>query len=74
MHTEIFTDGFWDEIFDTDIVAALVRALDDTNDSVRSSAVKFFNAATAQGPLHCVHGTFVLKLSQLDLDARYLTH
>ena len=62
MHTEMFADGFRDKTFDTAIVAALVRALGDRDSYVRSSAVNFFTAATAQGPLHCVHRTFVLKL------------
>ena len=56
MHTEIFADGFRDKIFDTDIVAALVHALGDTDSDVSSSVVKFFTAATAQGALRSFHG------------------
>jgi len=73
IHTEIFAEGFWDKIFDAEIIATLGRALGDTDSNVRSSAVKFFTAATAQGALRCFHATFILKSSQLDFDARYLT-
>ena len=71
--TDIFAEGFWDKICDTELVAALGRALDDPDFDVRSSAVNFFTAATAQGALRCFHRTPILKPSQLNFDARYLT-
>ena len=73
IHTDIFAERSLDKIFDNEVVAALGRALGDTDSDVRNSVVNFFTAATAQGALHCSHGTFILKLSQLVCDARYLT-
>jgi hypothetical protein len=49
---EITTEGFRDKIFNTKIVAALGRALSDTDYMVTGSAVEFFSAATAQGAFH----------------------
>jgi uncharacterized membrane protein YcaP (DUF421 family) len=73
INTDMFAEGFRTKIFDTAIIAALGRALGDKDSNVRSSAVNFFTAAAAQGMLHCFHGTFILKSSQLDFDARYST-
>ena len=56
MHTKIFAEGFRDKIFDTGIVAALVRALGDINSSVGPRAVNFFTAVIAQGALCCFDG------------------
>jgi len=71
---DIFAEGFRDKIFDTETIAALLgRALRDNVDDVRTSVVKSFTAAMAQGAPHCFHATFVLKISQLHFDTRYLT-
>jgi len=70
IHTEIFAEALRDKIFNHEIVAALGRRLGDTDSNVRSSAVNFFTAATAQGAAHWFHRTFMLKSSQLVLNAR----
>jgi hypothetical protein len=49
----IFVEDFRDRIFDTEIIAALGRALKDESSDVRSSVVKIFTVAMAQGALHC---------------------
>ena len=49
--TEIFAEGFRDKIFDTEVVAALVHALNNTELSVHTSLIKFFTATIAQGVL-----------------------
>ena len=46
---EIFAEGFRDKIFDTEMVAALGRALRDEDYDTRSSAVEIIIAAIAQG-------------------------
>jgi hypothetical protein len=73
IYTKIFAEGLRDKIFDTEIVAALGRALGDTVLNVRRSTANFFTAAVAQGALPSFHRTFILKSSQLDFDTRYLT-
>ena len=70
--TEIFTEGIRDKIFDTEIVAALGRALGHSDYSARSSTVEFFTAALAQGALLCFHGILSLKYSQRGFGTRYL--
>ena len=69
---EIFPEGFRDKIFDAEIVAALGRALGHSDSSARSSAVKFFTAALAQGALLCFHVILSLKYSQRGFGTRYL--
>jgi hypothetical protein len=64
IHTDISAEGSLNKIFDAEMVAALGRALGDTDSNVRSSVVKFFTAATAQGALHCIQGIFIPKYSQ----------
>ena len=55
-------EGFRDKIFDTEIIAALVRPLlDDNYSDVGISVVEVFTAAIAQGALSCFHGIFILK-------------
>ena len=66
--TEIFPEGFRDKIFDTKIVAALVRALGNSHSDVSvfggpelnpgSGALEFFTAAVAQGALLCCMGYY----------------
>ena len=73
INTEILAEGLRDKIFDTDIVAALGRALSDETSYVRSSAVNFFTAAMAQGALHFFEGIFIPKYSQRVFGIRYLT-
>ena len=51
IHTEIFPEGFRPNIFDTEIVTTVGRALCDQYLSVRPSAVKFLISAMAQGAL-----------------------
>jgi hypothetical protein len=55
-HTEIIAEGFRDKIFDIEIIAALGRALSDTNLSVTNSVVEFFTSAMTQGALRWFHG------------------
>jgi len=62
--TEIFAEGFRDKIFDTEIVAALVRALGDTFYGVSTGRINFFTVAMAQGALHCFDGRFILKYAE----------
>ena len=71
MHTEIFSVGFQGKIFDTKIVAALARALDDEYDRVRTSTVEFFTTVMAQGVLHGFYGIFTPKYSQGGFGTRY---
>ena len=71
--TKIFPEAFWDKIFDTDIIAALRRGLGDTDPYVRSSAVNFFTAATAQGSLHFFCVICIPTYSQMVFGTRYLT-
>ena len=55
-HTEIFAGGLWDKIFVTGTVAALGDALSDRDFNIRTSMVKFFTAAIAQGAPHFFAG------------------
>ena len=48
-------------MFDTEILAALGRALSDDDSDIRSSAVKFFTAAIVEGVISCFHIIFKLK-------------
>ena len=48
---EILPEGFRNKIFDTEIIAALERALNDEKDDIRSSTVHIFTAAISQGAL-----------------------
>jgi len=64
IHTEIFAEAVWDKIFDTEIVAALGRAISHTSPNVSHSAIKFFTAAVAQGALRSLHIIFIPKYSQ----------
>jgi hypothetical protein len=69
----MFAGGFRDKIFDTNTVATLGRALGDGDSNVRSSVVKFFTAAIAQGELGCSHRIFILKYLQRAFGTRYFT-
>ena len=74
VHTKTFAEGFRDKIFDTEIVAALGRALGGTDSYLRSRTVDFFTAAMAQGALRCFDGIFIPKThSQRSGGTRYLT-
>lgn len=60
--TEIVAEGFRDQIFDTEIVAALRHALLWDKDSIVGiSAVEIFTATIAQGAPRCVHEMLILK-------------
>ena len=59
IHTEMFSEGFRDKIFDSKTVAAFRRALTDEDSVVE--AVRFFVAAIVQGVLHCFRGIFIPK-------------
>ena len=72
-HTEIFAEGFRDKLLDTETIAAFIRALHDEYDDVRSSAVKLFTAAMAQGALLCFCRIFILKYLQRAFGTRFLT-
>jgi len=52
---------FRDKIFDTEIVAALGRALCHKEFNIRSNAVEILTAALAQGALRCFYGIFMPK-------------
>ena len=71
--TEIFPEGIRDKIFDTEIIAALRRALGHSDSSTRQHAVKFFTAAVAQSVILCFHAILSLKYSQRGFGTRYLT-
>jgi hypothetical protein len=73
IHIEIFSEGIWDKIFDTETIATLGHALGDEDNDIRSSVVKFFTTAMAQGVLCYFHGIFILKYSQGAFGIRYLT-
>ena len=70
---EIFPEGIRDKIFGTEIVAALVRALDDSNSYARRSAVEILTAAIAQGTLLYFHEILTFNYSQRGFGTRYLT-
>lgn len=61
---EILPEGFRNKIFDTEIIAALERALNDEKDDIRSSTVHIFTAAISQGALCFFHGIFIPKYLQ----------
>jgi len=69
----IFVADFRDKIFVREIVAALGRALRDTNPDIRRSAAKTVTAAIDHGVLHCYQGVFILKYWQRVFEIRYLT-
>ena len=69
----IFVADFRDKIFVREIVAALGRALGDTNPDIRRSAAKTVTAAIDHGALHCYQGVFILKYWQRVFEIRYLT-
>ena len=68
---QIFAEGFRDNIFKTKTIDGLQDALGDKNPGVRSSAVKFFAAAIAQGMLHCFRVIFIPKHLQRAFGAGY---
>ena len=73
IYTDLFSEGFCDKVFSTDIVTALGYALGDKDDSIRSSAVNFFTTAIAQG-VHChLYGIIILKYLQRTFETGYLT-
>ena len=72
IHTEPFVEGFRDNLFDTEIVATVRRALDDQDSNMRCSAVEIFTAAIAQGALSCFPAIFIPKYSQRGFGTRYL--
>jgi hypothetical protein len=59
--TKIYAEGFRDRIFDTEIITALGHTLGNKDHFIRSSAVKFFIAATAQGALCSFHEISIPK-------------
>jgi len=61
IHTELFTEGFRDKIFDTEMVATLGHALGHEDVDIRTSGVEILTAALAQGVLHYFYGIFILK-------------
>jgi len=72
----MFSEGFRDKIFNTEIIAALGRALSDKTsryDHLRISAVNFFTAAVAQGARHFFDGILIPKYLQRGFGTRYLT-
>ena len=71
--TEIFAEGFWDKMFDTEIIAVLGHALRDPHAGVRMGTVKVFTAAMAQGVLRCFYRTFIPKYTQRGFGTGYLT-
>ena len=62
IHTEIFADSPWDKIFVTGTVAALGHALSDRDINIRTSVVKFFTAAIAQGGPHFFSRDILTKI------------
>jgi len=73
INTDIFVEGFRDEIFDTEMVATLGHALSHENNHLINSVVKIFTAAVAQGTLHCFYWILVPKYLQRGFGTRYLT-
>jgi len=67
-----FTEGFRDTIFNTEIVAALAHTLGHEDLNIRTSVVKFFTSALAQGVLCCFDGIFMSIHSQRGFGTRYL--
>ena len=69
----IFTEDFRDKLFDAEITAALERARNDRDSSVRKSMFNVFTAAIAQGVLHCFFVIRIPKYSQMVFGTRYST-
>ena len=63
IHTEIFAEGVWDKRVQTEIVAALGRALNHKNSCVRTSAIEIFTGAIAQGALLFFSRNICTKIS-----------
>jgi HEAT repeat protein len=55
IRTEIVADDFWDKLFDTEILAALVHALSDEDSDIKRHVVKIFTSAIPRGTPHCFH-------------------
>ena len=72
IYTNISAEVFRDKIFDTEIVAALGRALCHKESNIRSNAVDILTAALAQGALRCFYGIFMPKYLQRGFGTRYL--
>jgi len=72
VHTEIFAEAVRDKIIDTEIIAALGRAISDTTPPISYRSIKFFTAAAAKGVLHSFSGIFIPKYSQRGFGTRYL--
>ena len=76
MQTNVFSEGFRDKIFNTEIIAALGNALSDKTsryNHLRISAVNFFTAAVAQGALRFFDGILIPNYSQRGFGTRCLT-
>ena len=72
--TKMFAEGLWDKIFVTGTIAALGHALGDKDFNIRTSMVKFFTAAIAQGALlffFC--RIYLLKFLQRVFGTKYLS-
>ena len=64
IHTEIFAGSLWDKVFITGTVAAFGHALGGRYLDIRTSMVKFFTDAIAQGALHSFCRIYPLKCLQ----------
>ena len=73
IHTEIFSEGNQDNIFDFETFSALGLTLDYKNDqSIRPHMVEFFTVAIAQGTLHWLPGIIIPNILQWKFGTRYL--
>ena len=73
IHTEIFAGSLWEKIFVTETVVAFGHALGGRYFDIRTSMVKFFTDAIAQGALYFFCRMYPLKCLQRVFGTRYLT-
>ena len=73
MQTEIFAEGIWDKRVQTEIAAALVRALKYGRQWFGSNVVDILTGVISQGALVCFHEIFMSKYGQRPRGTRNLT-
>ena len=62
IHIDIIAERFRNKMFDSEVMAALMRTLSDEDYDIRRNVVEIFTAAIAQGAPRCPHGIFILNV------------
>ena len=73
IQTEIFAEGVWDKRVQTEIAAALVRALKYEGQRFESNVVNILTGVISQGALLFFHEIFMSKYGQRPRGTRNLT-